>query len=142
MLNTRILVVQNDMALARKTRYLLQCAMYDVPVPVFCGDETLRTTESCRPDLVLIDIKKNDVSDGINTARDITSRCHVPVLCLVEDGDLEFLEQERAVEPIVYLRKPYEEWELMTSIKTALGYHATFFPKKKEQRLEREEHWG
>ncbi len=123
---SRILLVQDDDAAARRARTILQCAKYDVPTPVSSGEEITKIDENCRPDLVLIDIPLNGAKDALVMVRSIASRLDVPVLCLAEHEDSEVLDQSEPVGPVAYVVKPYEDRELLACVKAALRYHGAF----------------
>lgn len=73
MTSARILIAQDDTALAERTQNPLQHARYDIPAAVPSGEEVIRMTGQHRPDLVLMDIKKNHAIDAVAIVRHIVS---------------------------------------------------------------------
>ncbi len=139
MTTQRILVAYDDMALADRTRKLLERAKYLVPAMASPVDITMKIAEKCRPDLVLMDIESRGAMNSIAAARDITYKFDVPVLCLAEKSVHNILEQSAACEPVVYLLKPYIEEELLASVRTALRCHSVFRRRVDEVRRESDE---
>lgn len=73
------------------------------------SDEALRVADERRPDLVLMNIRISGVSDGIQTARLLRARYHLPVMYLTANADADTLERALATEPAGYLVKPYKQ---------------------------------
>ncbi|HEX3476154.1 MAG TPA: response regulator [Kofleriaceae bacterium] len=73
------------------------------------SDEALRVADERRPDLVLMNIRISGVSDGIQTARLLRARYHLPVVYLTANADADTLERALATEPAGYLVKPYKQ---------------------------------
>jgi PAS domain S-box-containing protein len=78
-----------------------------------------------RPELALMDIRLKGNWDGIEAAGDILRLFDIPSIFLTAYADDETLERARAMEPLGYLVKPFEDRELRASIEMALSKHRT-----------------
>ncbi len=139
MTNARILVVQDETALAEGMQNLLLHAKYDIPAVVPSGEEVVKRTRQLRPDLVLIDIKENHALEAVAIAKHIVSLFYIPVLCIAAREDRECLELSIIDEPIMCLRKPYDDDELLTCIRIILQAHHFFRRRLNEVVKEKEE---
>ncbi len=87
------------------------------------GSLALRQAESCRPDLVILDIKMPEM-DGIEAARLLLEQAQVPVIFLTAYGEQKLIEQAAHLPVMGYLVKPVKEAELLAMIEVAAARHA------------------
>lgn len=135
MASTQILVVEDEGIVAKAIQTELQDMGYDVPTIAASGKEAIEKAEHSQPDLVLMDISLKGDMDGIEAAREIKTRCDIPVVYLSAYEDETILGRAKTTEPYGYLLKPYEERELRTTIEMALYKH------RMEKRLKETERW-
>jgi diguanylate cyclase (GGDEF)-like protein len=119
----RVLVVEDERIVALDLRGALEALGYAVVGTAASSDEALRAVDERRPDLVLMDIRISGASDGIQTARMLRSRYHLPVVYLTATADEETLERALATDPAGYLVKPYNPHSLRTTIEVAFRRH-------------------
>ena len=131
--NTNILVVEDELIVAKDIQQTLTSLGYTVPGIASSGEEALQKTEEFKPDLVLMDIKLKGDKDGIETAHEIKSKFDLPVVYLTAHADDETLQRAKVTEPFGYLVKPFEERELYSTIEMAL------YKRKMEVRLKESE---
>lgn len=120
MSQTRIMIVEDEPAVARDMQDCLLMGGYGVTSIVGTGEKAIQLAEEERPDLVLMDIHLRGALDGIDTADEIHSGFGIPVVFLTAHADPELLERAEKVGPFGYLVKPFEERELQATIKMAL----------------------
>jgi PAS domain S-box-containing protein len=116
----RILIVEDELIVAKDLQNTLEARGYEVVGKAASGPEALEKAGNLNPDLILMDIILKGEADGIETAREIQKLRDVPVIFLTAYGDQETLERVKAVNPFGYILKPYEERELQTAIEVAL----------------------
>jgi PAS domain S-box-containing protein len=119
----RILIVEDELIVAKDLQKTLEAQGYEVVGKAASGPEALEKASNLNPDLILMDIILKGGTDGIETAREIQKLRDVPVIFLTAYGDQETLERVKAVNPFGYILKPYEERELQTAIEVALVRH-------------------
>ncbi|WP_192499323.1 response regulator [Skermanella pratensis] len=79
--------------------------------------EALRLAEEHRPDLVVMDVRLADGSDGIAAARELRQRFNIGALMI--SGQIDAAQAEEA-EAEIFLRKPFEPRQLRRAIADAL----------------------
>ena len=79
--------------------------------------EALRLAEEHRPDLVVMDVRLADGSDGITAARELRQRFGIAALLI--SGQIDAAQAEQA-EASSFLRKPFEARQLRRAIADAL----------------------
>lgn len=135
MVETQILVVEDESIVAEDIRRSLQNLGYTVSAVVSSGEKALKKVEEISPDIVLMDIVLHGEMDGIEVAEQIHSRFNIPVVYLTAYSDEKILERAKITEPFGYIIKPFKERELQINIEIALYKH------KIEKRLRESEEW-
>jgi CheY-like chemotaxis protein len=125
----KILVVEDEVIIAKDIQMSLQQFGYSVPSTVVSGEQAIRKAEGEKPDLIIMDIVLQGEMDGIETASIIRSRFDIPIIYLTSYSDKNTQERAKATKPYGYILKPFEETLVDTTIKMALSNH------KMEKRL-------
>jgi len=120
MTDTKILVVEDEVIVARNIEKRLISAGYKVAGIASSGEEAIELAGSLKPDLVLMDIKLRGKMDGIDAANAIRSSCRLPIIYLTSYADEETFQRAKKTEPFGYLIKPFELKELSRSVDMAL----------------------
>ncbi|HUN96726.1 MAG TPA: response regulator, partial [Bradyrhizobium sp.] len=121
---SRILIVEDDRIVARDIQQQLTRIGHVVVGMTGRGDEALRLTLELRPDLVLMDIRLEGDTDGVDAALEIHERFSVPIIYLTAYADDQTLKRAGITEPFGYLLKPFEDSQLRTTIEMALYKYA------------------
>src|SRR5262249_29883906 len=119
----RILIVEDEVIVAKDVQNRLIRLGYDVAGMTALGEEAVTLSGELRPDLILMDIRLKGCMDGVTAAELIRDRWGVPVVYLTAYADDETLGRARRTEPFGYILKPFEERELRTVIEMALYKH-------------------
>jgi CheY-like chemotaxis protein len=117
--SVRILIVEDELILAKALEICLEDLGYQVVATVTTGEEAILKAEEIRPDLILMDIVLAGEMDGIEAAGRIKSGLRIPFMYMTAYGDKETLERATIAEPLAYLVKPIREHELDSEIKKA-----------------------
>lgn len=114
----RILVVDDDTALAEMVGLVLDAEGYDV---TFCatGSEAVATFRAVDPDLVLLDLMLPGI-DGIEVCRRIRAESDVPVIMLTARSDTLDVVAGLEAGADDYIAKPFKTQELVARIRTRL----------------------
>jgi PAS domain S-box-containing protein len=129
----RILVVEDDRVVARDIQQQLTRVGYTVVGVTARGRDALALALQTKPSLVLMDIRLEGETDGIEAADQIRAQCHIPVIFLTAYADNQTVCRASLAEPFGYLIKPFEDSQLRTAIEVALYKHAA------DQRLRQSE---
>lgn len=127
----RIVVVEDDPAVATVIHLRLESFGYVVCEVVPSGDDAIRSIEVSIPDLVIMDIKIEGTMDGIETAAIIRNRYDVPIIFLTSYADDKLLKRAKVTQPFDYIIKPYEEKQLHVAVEMALYKHRLDQEKQK-----------
>lgn len=114
----RILVVEDEMKIARLVRDYLEHAGFDVTV-AGDGDAAVASVRGNRPDLVVLDLGLPS-RDGLDVARELRRSTSVPIVMLTARGD----ETDRVVGLELgaddYVVKPFSPKELVARVRAVL----------------------
>ncbi len=115
-----ILIVEDESIVALDLQSRLQRLGYLAPAFVATGPDAIAKTVEIQPDLILMDIKLRGEMDGIEAARQIREQFDIPVIYLTAFADETTLQRAKITGPYGYLLKPFEERELLATIRMAL----------------------
>ena len=135
MANIRILVVEDEVIIAKDIQNMLKKLGYAVSALAPSGVEAIKNVAETRPDLVLMDIVLEGDMDGVAAAEHIRNHFDIPVVYLTAYSDDTTLQRAKITEPYGYILKPFQERELYTTIEMALYKH------KMERKLKENEQW-
>ena len=121
----RILLVEDEPIVAVGILNRLKKLGYEVTGMVTSGEDAILHAGRVRPDLVLMEIGLQGDMDGIDAAREIRARYHVPVVYLAAYADDETLQRAQITEHFGIILKPFGERDLRTAIVTAIQRHRT-----------------
>src|SRR5437867_9859293 len=114
----RILVVEDEMRIARNLRDYLEVAGFSVTV-VGNGEAAIASARGERPDLVVLDLGLPGI-DGLDVARELRRSANTPIVMLTARGD----EADRIVGLELgaddYLVKPFSPKELVARVRAVL----------------------
>lgn len=131
----QILVVEDEQIVAKDIQNRLQNFGYGVTAVAASGEDAVNKAGKTQPDLVLMDIMLKGDMDGVQAAKLIRERFHIPVVYLTAHADDYTLQRASITEPFGYILKPFEERELHTIIEMALYKH------EMERKLKQSERW-
>lgn len=129
----RILVVEDELIIAKGIEKRLKAMGYSVTDTVASGEEAVTRALETMPDLVLMDICLQGGMDGVTAAEHIRSKADIPVVYLTAYADSATLGRAKVTEPFGYIVKPFQDFTLNSSIEMAIYKH------RMESRLRRSE---
>lgn len=132
---SKILVVEDEMFIAKDIKEKLENLGYQVPAICNCGEDVVQKTREIVPDLILMDVKLEGEMDGIQAAELVKENFHIPVIFLTAFEDDETLKRIKITEPFGYILKPFKQKELRNNIEIALYKHLL------ERKLKESEEW-
>lgn len=119
----RILVVEDELIVARDIVQQLQSLGYVTVGMTDLGEQAVVMATELQPDLVLMDIQLAGALDGIEAARQIRTQLGLPVVFLTAFASDDVLARAKVTEPFGYILKPFSERELCTVLAMALYKH-------------------
>ena len=136
MQKVRIIIVEDELIVAETLRAMLEGLGYEVTGIFTSGTETLKAFEPGMADMVFMDIRLADKTNGIDTARELKKISDIPVIFLTNNSN-ETLRKKAIYETnaVHYLPKPFNRTELSTAIDFAIKlikYNEAKAPKPAE----------
>ena len=116
----RIFVVEDDALSAMMLHDLLEMWGYAVCGTASGAAAAIQEIERRKPDLVLMDIRLADNTDGVAAAVEIRRRLGVRSIFLTAHTDRKTLARVQNAEPLGLLAKPYSPAELQQVLRQAL----------------------
>ena len=121
--NTQIMIVEDEVIVAKNIEKRLKSLGYQVPVVTSTGEDALEKATAADIDLTLMDIRLAGEMDGITTAAALKSRFGIPVIYLTAYTDEPTLQRAKLTQPLGYIRKPFELIDLKIAIEMAVHKH-------------------
>jgi diguanylate cyclase (GGDEF)-like protein/PAS domain S-box-containing protein len=125
MLAKSLLVVEDEVLVARDIKARLTRMGYNVLDTARKGQEAIDKAISLLPDLILMDIHLHDDIDGIEAAIEIRKHIEVPIIFCTAYSNQETLDRAKISAPYGYVLKPFDNRELEINIEIALYKHKT-----------------
>lgn len=116
----RILVAEDEAAIAIALCGELENIGFDVVAQVATGAEAIRMASVLKPDVVIMDIRMPEM-DGITAANEIYEEHRIPVVILTAHSDQNLVERASEAGVFGYLLKPVSPEGLRAAIHTALS---------------------
>lgn len=119
MLKKRILIVEDEILIARDIQKKLERMGYEVCGIAVSRDEAIKLVDECHPDLIVMDIIIKGDKDGIQTALEINEKNDIPIIFLTAHSDQPTIERAMITESYGYVIKPFQEREFQIIIENA-----------------------
>ncbi len=119
----RILIVEDEIPVARDLQLCLEKLEYIVTAITPSGEQAILNITEERPDLVIMDIVLQGEMDGIETARIINSKFDIPVIYHTTHLDKPVFERSKTTNPFGYITKPFKKEELEKIVDLGLQRH-------------------
>ena len=134
MTKERILIVEDELIVAKDIENCLSKLGYSVAGVVASGEEVVRKVDELQPDLVLMDIVLKGEMNGIEAAKEINT-LNIPVIYLTAHADTDTLDRAKLTTPYGYIVKPFDERILQSTIEI------TLYKSRMEKKLKNRKAW-
>jgi DNA-binding NarL/FixJ family response regulator len=115
-----ILIVDDELWAALDMEWVVRKLRHEVVGPAATAEEAIELADTARPDLVLMDIRLADDSDGVAAAIEIRERFDIPSLFVSAHGDPTTRKRAIAANPSGFIEKPFTPDSLALAIEAAL----------------------
>jgi len=119
----RIVILEDELIVVRDLSKRLQQMGYEVVAHFAEGAPFIDFVKNNPVDLLLVDIQLKGNLTGIEAVRAIKESVAAPVIFITAQGDQNTFQQAKEVKPMAYLVKPYNSFDLQTTIELALENH-------------------
>jgi two-component system, response regulator PdtaR len=116
----RVVIAEDEAIIRLDLKEILTSAGYDVVGESGRGDEAVGLVAEHQPDLAILDIKMPGL-DGLQAAREITSKYQVAVMLLTAFSQRDLIEEARDAGVAAYLVKPFQARELLPAVADVLS---------------------
>ncbi|WP_017652669.1 hybrid sensor histidine kinase/response regulator [Fortiea contorta] len=123
MVQVRVLVVEDEVIVARTIASQLNQLGYIVTGTASSGQTAINKASETKPEVVLMDIILKGEMDGITAASYIREYLDIPVIYLTAYGDDNTLERAKITQPFGYIVKPFTIKDLQIAIEIAILKH-------------------
>lgn len=120
MTKIKIIVVEDEVIVAKDIQKTLIKLGYDVPAIANSAQSAFEKIDEYDPDLIFCDIKLKGEKDGIDIAQKLHEEYLIPVIFLTSYADKATLSRAKVAEPYGYIVKPFNEIDLQTTVEIAL----------------------
>jgi len=117
----RVLIVEDEPLIAEHIATYLDNNDFEVSAISYDWEDAAAQLKDNTPDVVVLDINLEEEKDGIQLARLINEKYHLPFLFLTAHSDRNTLQKAKEVNPGGYIVKPYNERTIAASIEIALS---------------------
>lgn len=118
-----VLIVEDEVVVARNIEKILSTAGYDLMGSVSTGKEAIEFAREHSPQIILLDIKLEGDLDGVEAGERIFEELFIPVIYITAHADDDTIQRAKLTQPFGYLYKPINRNELVTAIEMALFKH-------------------
>ncbi len=118
--NAKILIVEDQPTIATGIKNSCISLGYKVTSIVDTGEKAIEKAESDKPDIILMDIRIDGKTNGIEAAENIRLRFGIPVIFSAAHLDEERIERAKITMPFGYVLKPIQKRDLKITIEMAL----------------------
>ena len=112
----KILIVEDEMVIAANISLQLTELGYEVTGILPRGEEALSHIKIDLPDIVLMDIQLKGTMDGIETAKEIETLFHIPIIYLTANSDEANFNRAKETHPYAFISKPFKKLDLQRAI--------------------------
>jgi DNA-binding LytR/AlgR family response regulator len=120
MKKTGVLIVEDEVIIARDLAQTLTKLGYLVVGHCVKGEDAIEMVEEKTPDIVLMDIMLKGDMTGIDAAKEIRKKFQIPIVYLTAYSDEDSIGRANSSGPAGYLVKPFKANDLRATIETAL----------------------
>jgi len=116
----RILIVENNIAVAQDLASRLTRFGYEVAGIFTSGDEVMQGIDTVGPDLIIMNIRLQKETDGIQTGRLVRAKYDIPLIYMTEFAGQTTIRQSKSTGPFGYIFIPFIDKQIFTTLEIAL----------------------
>lgn len=120
----RIVILEDELIVVKDLSKRLKQLGYEVVANFAEGEALIGYLSKQSADLLLVDIQLKGQLDGIETVRALKNLSKAPVVFITAQADQNTFNEAKEVKPAAYLIKPYNNFDLQTTIELAIENHA------------------
>lgn len=118
--NTKILVVDDEVLIAEDLKDNLFSFGYRNIELAHDKKEALDRIDQFNPDIVLLDIRMENETDGIDIGEFLFTKVKKPFIFITAHSDVEMIRKIVKTRPVAYITKPIKEADLFAAVSLAI----------------------
>lgn len=119
--NINVLIVEDEVLIAEDLKdALLSFGIKQIEMAHNKSDALIKLT-SFDPDLILLDIRMEGNTDGLDIANEIRKDYKVPYIFVTSHSDVELIKEIVKTNPAGYITKPFKKSDLFANVTLALS---------------------
>lgn len=135
MKKTSVLIVEDEVIIAKDMSLTLTKLGYSVAGHCISGEEAILMAEEKQPDIIVMDIMLKGEMTGIDAAKEICGKYNIPVVFITAYSDEDTIRKTNTSAPFGYIVKPFKANDLRATIETALNRFNTEQTLKMENEM-------
>ncbi len=120
MTKTKVLIVEDEIIIAKALSMILKDKGYDICTLVCTGEDAIKITEEEKPDILLLDISLPGGMDGIAAGKIIEEYYNTPIIYTSGIAREELMEKLGNPQQFDFLTKPLSKDDVLKSIELRL----------------------
>jgi signal transduction histidine kinase len=116
----RILIVENNSAVAKDLTNRLNKLGYEVVGISISGSNAMQSIKNLEPDLIIMNVRLQKEKDGIQTGELVRARHDIPIVYMTEFAGQATIRQSKSTGPFGYIFIPFTERQIFTTLEIAL----------------------
>ncbi|MBI1183153.1 response regulator [bacterium] len=128
----KIVILEDESIVVHDLKLRLQQMGYEVVAAFDNGKDLLAYSKDNDFDLYLVDINIKGDINGVATVKQLLKIRNIPVIYLTAQADNDSFEKAKETKPAAYLLKPYNDFDLRSSIELAIENFNTQTNKQEE----------
>ena len=120
-MNSRIIVVEDELFIARDIKEILEEEGYEVTVNVTSVEQAIELIEETNPALVLVDINLNRSKDGVDLGHYLLNKDRIPFIYITSFTDKLTMDRVKETRPYGFIVKPFKTIDILTNVALALN---------------------
>lgn len=116
----KIFIVEDEIVVANDIKQILKSNGFNVVGLATRYKEAKSKILELNPDIVLCDINLHEEKTGISLMQEMSEKCDFRIIFISAYSDHETIEKANLVTPFNYLTKPFNDRQLITSVRMAL----------------------
>ncbi len=116
----RILIVENNKAIAEDLQQRLENRGYDVAGICASGNAVMQSIKALAPELIILNIRLQRGTDGIQTGELVRLKHELPIIYMTESAGQTTLRLARGTGPFGYIFIPFVDKQIFSTLEIAL----------------------
>ncbi|MCB0736108.1 MAG: LytTR family transcriptional regulator DNA-binding domain-containing protein [Bacteroidetes bacterium] len=119
----KIAILEDEFIVVKDLQNRLKQMGYQVVASFGEGEELIAFISQNKVDLLLVDIQLKGKLNGIETLQIVNKMMNIPAIFITAQADKATFNDAKGVKPAAYLLKPYNNFDLQTTIELAIENH-------------------